>query len=109
MLQPIPLIERLMTCAKAWAVANDRSLSRLATLVVNDGKFFTRCEDGTANPTTATLERFAQYLGDGANWPEGAVPEDVAAFVHVVGVSPAEAATATGQADALSGETERAA
>ncbi|PKB19634.1 hypothetical protein B0I00_1873 [Novosphingobium kunmingense] len=104
MLEAIPLIDRLMTCAKAWAEANDRSLSRLATIVVNDGKFFVRCEEGTANPTAATLERFARFLGEPANWPEGAVPDAVASFVHVVGVSPADGAATTGQADGMSGQ-----
>lgn len=90
MLQPVSLTDRLTAAAKLWAEANDRSLARLATLVANDGKFFARCEAGTANPTASTLERFARFLGDGANWPEGTVPEEVKAFVHVVGVTPAQ-------------------
>ncbi|MCT2398502.1 hypothetical protein [Novosphingobium mangrovi (ex Huang et al. 2023)] len=81
------LIDRLLCCARLWTDANERSLARLATLVSNDGKFFTRLESGRGNATTATLEKFARFLGDGANWPDGAVPREVCEFVHIVGIS----------------------
>lgn len=101
--QPTPLIDRLRHCATLWSDANGRTLGALSSIVMNHGSFFDRFIEPGASTTTATLERFARYLGDAANWPDGVVPETVCDFVHVVGVTPAVAAPATGQIGELSG------
>ena len=85
------LTDRLTVCAGLWTAANSATLARLGTLVVNDGGFFSRVGAGTST-TTKTLERFARFLIDAANWPGAEVPFDVCQFAHVVGVSGAACA-----------------
>lgn len=81
------LIDRLKHCTALWAEMQDASPARLGRLVVNDGGFFTRLESQTKGTTTDTLERFARFLADGDNWPDGAVPEEARQFAHVTGVA----------------------
>lgn len=109
--EPLTLIDRLRTCAALWADANDRSLGALASVVMNHGSFFDRFESADVSTTTTTLERFARFLGDPANWPEAAVPDAVREFVHVVGITPDAPTPATGQSAETSGQSvaERAA
>ncbi|MBA3053627.1 MAG: hypothetical protein FP826_01520 [Sphingomonadales bacterium] len=83
-----PLVERLRLCAQLWTDHNAATLARLGRTVINDGGYFARIDSPEASTTTATLEKFARFLGDGANWPDGLVPEAVRDFVHVVGVCP---------------------
>ena len=90
-MSPLPLVptlvDRLRACSELWVQsAPARSLPRLGRLVMNDGGFFTRIET-TPTTTTATLERFARFLADPANWPDEAVPDEVCAFAHVVGIT----------------------
>ena len=96
---PLTQLDRLYRAADCWTAAHEASRARLARLVVNDTGFFSRLESGKANPTLATLERFARFFADGANWPDGRVPAaaevEVAAFCHVNGVSLAKGAPAT--------------
>ena len=106
MLKPISLPDRLMDCAAIWVRANSATLARLGRLVVNDGGFFTRIEQPSASTTTATLERFARFLTDRANWPEGGVPDEVRAFAHVVGITPYPADGSTPVPAAESGSPE---
>lgn len=68
------LIERLFALAEMWARENDRSLSRLATIVVNDGKLFDRIAAG-GSCTVATYERLIGHLADPANWTTPIPPE----------------------------------
>ena len=77
-------------CADIWCGTNRASLAQLGRSAVSDSSFFSRPEPARG-PTTATLERFARFLGDAANWPDGEVPEAVRGFVHVVGVTPERA------------------
>lgn len=84
--QPPRLIDRLRCCADIWVASNAASLARLGRAVLNDSSYFNRTESPQGT-TTATLEKFARFLGDGGNWPDGAVPREVCEFVHVVGVS----------------------
>lgn len=100
--EPAPLVERLKSAAQQWANANDATLARLGRVVMNDNGFFSRI-DGNPVTTTATLEKFARYLGDGGNWPDGDVPADVLAFVHVTGVTAESVEASTGQINGLSG------
>lgn len=77
------LPDHLMACADAWVSRNDASLARLGRLAANDSSFFNRVGKAQG-PTTATLEKFADYFGNPENWPEGDVPLDVMGFVHRV-------------------------
>ncbi len=103
-MQPIPtLLDRLRHVAGQWCDANDASMAKLGRAVINDGGFFTRIVGQSGSTTTATLEKFARYLIDPVNWPEGAVARDAIAFGHVVGVIPQCEAAATGLPGELSG------
>lgn len=82
------LKSRLIACAEIWCQAHGAPLTRLAKLVTSDARRLDRVADGNGL-NVDTLEKFARYLIDPANWPEGvAVPEAVAAFGQVVGVCP---------------------
>ncbi|MDP3550631.1 MAG: hypothetical protein Q8R81_09560 [Novosphingobium sp.] len=107
-IEPAPLVERLKTAAQLWVDQHQASLARLGRSVMNDGGFFSRIETNPVT-TTATLERFARFLGDAGNWPDGAVPDDVRAFVHVTGVSTEPEGNSTGQINGLSGELDQGA
>ena len=96
MSRKLSIDERLKACAQLWAEANGSSPARLGRLVANDTKFFTRLDAPGASTTIAMAERFARFLADPANWPEGNVPEEVRAFAHVTGVSVADATPSTG-------------
>lgn len=85
------LVDRLRSVSHLWVSAQRASLSRLALHVVNDRGFFTRLETQVQGVTTATLEKFAAFLADPANWPEGLVPQEALDLAHVVGVSIPEA------------------
>lgn len=87
MLANLDLKSRLIQCAEAWAAAHgDAPLSRLGKLVAGDANFFERLRAGGGVNVT-TLEKFARFLADAANWPDGTVPEEARAFAHVTGVS----------------------
>lgn len=85
------LTERLHRCGMIWTEAHDAAPTRLGRLVVNDGGLLQRIEQPGVSVTTATLEKFAAFLADPANWPEGAVPQEALDLAHVVGVSIPEA------------------
>lgn len=80
----LPLVERLRGCAALWADDQAASLARLGRAVMNDGGFFSRVESNPVT-TTATLERFAEFLINPANWI-AEVPGEVAQFARIVGV-----------------------
>ena len=98
----LPLVDRLRICASVWADSTGGSLARLGKAVVNDGGFFTRLETQPQGTTTATLEKFARFLLDPANWPDGAVPREVEAFGHVTGITPDSAPVSRGKGGELS-------
>lgn len=106
---------RLAETADAWCAAWGRAeqapvpLSRLSKRVMDDGKFFENLSDMRRGPSTDTLEKFARFLADPANWPEGAVAEEARALAHVVGVSLIPAEPSAGNEGELSGEAGRAA
>ena len=87
----LSLVDHLRETARIWVVANDASLTRLGKYVVNDGGFFTRLQTQVQGTTTATLEKFAAFLTDAGNWPEGAVPKEAIELAHRVGVTITEA------------------
>ena len=76
------LIERLVRLAELWAATNERSISRLATIVANDGKLFDRLSEGRSC-TVALLERFLDFFEQPSNWG-GQVPDEAASLVSSV-------------------------
>ena len=89
--QPIPLTDLLCTVAAIWADKSGASLARLGRLVKNDTSFFTRFENARVSTTTATLEAFARFLADPANWPDDGVPQEAIDLAHRVGITTQEA------------------
>lgn len=80
----LSLTDRLRACADIWCAATGRTLGALSTIVTNQGSFFERLGGERPSATTATLEKFARYLGDKASWPDSTVPADVAEFAIVM-------------------------
>lgn len=87
----LSLVDRLRHVAHMWVTSQDASLARLGKSVVNDGGFFTRLETQVQGTTTSTLEKFAAFLADPGNWPDGAVPQEAVDLAHRVGISTQEA------------------
>ena len=90
-LTALPLVDRLRQVAQLWADAHEASLARLGKSVVNDGGFFTRLVTQVQGTSTATLEKFARFLGDPGNWPEGDVPQEAIDLAHRVGINTGKA------------------
>lgn len=98
------LIERLQRCAQLWTEAHRAAPGRIGRVVANDAGVLPRISQPGASVTTATLEKFAAYLADPANWPEGIVPQEALDLAHVTGVTPACPALSPGK----SGQNSRA-
>lgn len=96
------LIERLQRCAMLWTDAHAAVPGRIGRVVVNDAGVLPRISQPGASVTTATLEKFAAYLADPANWPEGSVPQEAIDLAHVVGVTPNLPASSPGIASGIS-------
>jgi hypothetical protein len=64
-----------------------RSLARVATIVLNNGAFFTRVAAGKSF-TVPALERVAAWFRQPANWPNEAIPRDAAAALASIGRPP---------------------
>jgi hypothetical protein len=77
------LIDRLLQLSRLWCAAQDRSASRLATIVANDGKLLGRLEEGKTC-TIETFEKFLIFFRESGNWPEGSIPADAAALLDEV-------------------------
>lgn len=103
---PIPLRERLIAVATCWAEKTGRTLGSLSTRVTGTGKTLERLiEDPARAVQDNTLEKFAVFLADKANWPDEVVPEDAKVFAHVVGITLPEQAPSAGlQAESSSGQ-----
>jgi hypothetical protein len=71
------MTEQLIALGECWSDASKRSLSRLATRVQNDSKFFDRLAQ-TGTCTTATFEKFLTFFRDAANWPDAVIPQAAA-------------------------------
>ena len=95
MSQPVPILERLRAAADRWVEAHGATPARLGKLVVRDTTFFARLAQPGTSTTTATLEKFAAFLIDPANWPDATVAEEAEALAHVTGVSARPRAAAT--------------
>lgn len=102
------LTDHLNACAELWTKASGKSVSRLSTIVVNDGKFFPRLGQGRLGITTATLEKFAEFFADAGSWPEGRIPAEVGEFIHrVAGISPDTSASSDHANGEIGGESLR--
>lgn len=99
------LIERLQKLAALWAAAQQRSLSRLATIVVNDGKLFDRLQGG-ASCTVATYERFLRFFREAGNWPEDTIPADAADLLDEIEIIATGPEPSTGKPREISGLAE---
>ncbi|WP_294356063.1 hypothetical protein [uncultured Sphingomonas sp.] len=81
----------LRTIAASYEVEVSRhggkSLARVATIVVNNGAFFTRLREGKTF-TVANLERFAAWFRQSANWPLETIPHDAAYALASMGRAP---------------------
>ena len=99
------LISALIAVATQWGDAHgDAPLSRLAKRVAGDARFFDRVAQPATSCRVDTLERFARYLHEPANWPEGLVPVEACELAHRVGVSADGAAVSAGKAGELSSQ-----
>lgn len=86
------------------------AISRLGKAVAADAAFFDRVEGRDVLPcTVATLEKFARFLADAGNWPEGEVADEAKALAHVVGVTAPSPVLSAGQTDKASSAQEKAA
>ena len=64
-----------------------RSLSRVATIVVNSGTFFSRLRDGKTF-SVANLEKFAGWFREPGNWPDSSIPHAAATALASIGRPP---------------------
>jgi hypothetical protein len=79
------LIDRMLKLAGLWAAASGHSTtSRLSTIVAPDGGLLRRLEQG-GGCTVDTLDKFAHFLRDPANWPESAVPSEACELLGAIG------------------------
>lgn len=70
---------------------------------MDDGKTLDRLADDPARAVyDTTIAKFARFLADATNWPEGEVAEEAKALAHVVGVSPVDAVQSAGKMDEIS-------
>lgn len=100
--EPLTLTERLLSASDCWTQAHDATLARLGKIVANDTAFFTNLAKMRRGPSTDTLEKFARFLADPANWPEGEVADEAKALAHVVGVSAPDSSASAGKGDETS-------
>jgi len=102
------MIDQLQRLAEIWVRVSERSLSRLATIVVNRGHFFDSLQGG-GDCGTETFEKFLSFFRNGDNWPAGRVPQDAADLLDNFENIAVEAGASTGKGDGFSREQERAA
>ena len=104
------LRSKLQAAASAWCEAHNAPHSRLGKAVAADAAFFDRVEGRDVLPcTVATLTKFARFLADPVNWPEGKVADEAKGLAHVVGVTAPAPSLSAGQSVDASSEREQAA
>ena len=69
------------------AAHGGKSLARVATIVVNNGAFFTRLREGKPF-LVHNLEKFAAWFREPANWPDLSIPHDAVAALTSIGRPP---------------------
>lgn len=89
------LIDQLQAMANIWAETNERSLSRLATIVVNDGHFFERI-GRKRDCNTQTFEKFLIFFRVPGNWPDDSIPHAAAGLLDNFANIAMEAAASEG-------------
>lgn len=67
-----------------------KSLARVATIVINNGAFFTRLREGKPF-LVHNLERFAAWFRDPQNWPDAEIPTIAQDALISMGRPPIEA------------------
>jgi hypothetical protein len=85
----------------AVAQHGGKSLSRVATIVVSSGAFFTRLREGKTFHVH-NLEKFAAWFREPANWPNFAIPHDAAAALTSIGRPPFGSMPHSYRSDAVS-------
>lgn len=84
------------TIAESYQAEVDRwggkSLSRVATIVVNNGGFFSRLREGRPFSVTS-LDKFAAWFRQPANWPDCSIPHTAATALASIGRPPLAAAS----------------
>jgi hypothetical protein len=77
------LLETILAVASLWADSRGHSsTARLSTIVANDGGLLKRLEAG-GGTTVATLDKFAVFLRDPANWGD-AIPSAAADLLATI-------------------------
>jgi hypothetical protein len=79
------LIEHLLWLAGRWEAVTGRKRSRLASLMVNDGKLFIRIADDRPI-SIPVFEKCVAFLGTRSNWPDDRLPDDVAARIAALSI-----------------------
>lgn len=107
---------RLSLAAESWCAAHadengvPAPASRLARAAgYDDGQFFKNLPSSKRGPSTDTLEKFARFLVNPANWPEGKVADEAKALGHVPVVSVPAPTASAGLSSQTSSQAERAA
>lgn len=111
------IVEQLVELARIWAEANEKSLSRLATIVINRGHFFETSIDQMNRSGMQTFEKFLIFFRDGGNWKGGRIPDAAVALLDNFENIATEAGASSGKsgdvtdaaAAAVAAEQERAA
>lgn len=68
------MIDQLVRLAEIWSEVNDKSLARLATIVINRGHFFDSDRETMNRSGLQTFEKFLRFFRDGGNWAGGVIP-----------------------------------
>lgn len=90
------IAEQLVELAKIWSRANDKSIARLATIVVNRGHFFDSDIDTMSRAGIQTFEKFLRFFRDGGNWEGGVIPAAAVDLLDNFENIATEAAASTG-------------
>ena len=66
------------------ALGRAKSLSRIATIIVNRGSFFTSLKRGQTC-SVRNFERMLRFFEEKANWPEETIPSDARRLLASLG------------------------
>lgn len=83
----MPMETELVEIADAYAreaVGRAKSLSRVATIVVNRGSFFTSLKRGQTC-SVRNFERMLQFFEQKTNWPDHFIPSDAQQLLKSLG------------------------
>lgn len=94
------LEDYLIKLGEIWCAASGLEETTLGGRLANDGKLFGRLRAG-GGVNTKRFQDFLQYFRDGANWPDGRVPQEAADLLDNFGNIAVDAASSTGKCDEL--------